>query len=88
MTDPIRHISSPSELADLTSQTSSASAPQTIQIHILAPLAEAETLVQCLQNARAPLRSEHNYLDLSSLSKNWRAAWADVPASTCGQSCL
>lgn len=80
MSDPIdRHISSPSELANLTS--ASTTTPQTIHLHLLAPLSEPETLAKCLENVHGPFQSLHRYLDFSPLSKRWRTAWAAVPAT-------
>lgn len=70
---PTRHISSPSDLAHLATSLRSIQddAPQTFHIHLLAPLAEADTLSQSLKAGLVIEWPQETHLDLSSFCKRW-----------------
>jgi hypothetical protein len=79
-----RHISSPTELSQLhqsaETAASTANPPQTLIIHLLTPLWDADTLEQCLHNCHVVVMTGDKFLKLSSLVDRWRAAWVQLPA--------
>ena len=83
----IRHIYSPQQLTELVpSPPSTKTTPQTIEIHLLEPLAASpETLAwsktNCLE-LEFSRKQQDKYLNLSDLSKCWRAAWSQIPPAT------
>jgi hypothetical protein len=88
MAAPIRtrHISSPSDLAHLVTRSTEA-APKIIHIHLLAPLAEADTFAQCvdadgLEGCIFTGVSYRTHLNISYVCDRWRAAWALFPAAS------
>jgi hypothetical protein len=81
---PVRHISSPSDLAHLATRSTEA-APKNVHIHFLAPLAETDTFAQCCEDFEDYIDagvSYRTYLRISSVCDHWRAAWALFPTAS------
>jgi hypothetical protein len=82
----IRHIITPSELLELrlpppTPETTTT--PQTIEIHLLFPLAtEHETFHESKRNSTTLALSHDKCLDISHLCKRWRYAWSQLSPNT------
>jgi hypothetical protein len=84
MTAPVRHISSPSDLAHLATR-STEDAPKNIHIHLLASLAEVDTFAQCMEGSEDCVFtgvSYRTYLNISYVCDHWRAAWALFPPAS------